>query len=223
MRLPTEMTPDQLVAELLNHYRVFHKANSPEETMWSRSMAAVLGGYSESVLARACEQILRTRKNEKFPLPAEISAICAAIAEEDRRPALLIEEVEARRSNPQSKERQRYVCEQLLSGEMGKRAVREGWVAALFNYACEHNELPRDEKAIFRLKQQSEEIRTWHADCIRNLDTVPSGHAGLQQVIASAADNVARRERIIARVVSKEIPVNALWEHMDKWEAKPAA
>lgn len=210
MRLPAAMSADQLVAELLNHYRVFHKPDSPEEAMWSRSMAAVLGGWSESVLARACEVILRTRKNDRFPLPAEISSICREIADEDERPKLLAAEYAARQSNAASRERKMFAVE-LLRGEMGRRAVRENWIGGLYDFVRRQNRLPdaREEGMVVRSHREYESARDGVYRVAR--------HGALNGALAALAASIDKRNRLLCDVVVGRADVSALVEHLDQW------
>ena len=223
MRLPDRMTPDQLVAELLNHFRVFHKADSPEEAMWSRSMAAVLGDYSDSVLAKACAHILKTRKNDRFPLPAEIAAVCVEIADDDNRPKVLAAEMEAAKANPWSRARTRFVIEQLLSGEMGKRAARDGWIGPLYDECRLRNELPKAHE-IDGLKRRAEEFFAVRSMCHRREGWPATGvGSGLAGAAARLGETIEKRNRLVASVVLGNASVELLFRSLDQFKDEEAA
>lgn len=218
MNLPDRMTPDELVAELLSHFRIWHKAGSPEEIMWARSMVAVLGGYSETVLAKACAQILKTRKNDRFPLPAEIAAICVDIADDDSRPALLEAERNAAKANPWSRERTRFVIEQLLSGPMGKQAARDGWIGPLYDECRIRNELPHVSE-VPKLKRRAEDFFEVRAMCHRREGwTKDANGVALATAAARLGDTIEKRNRLVAAVVLGRESVESLFRNLDQFD-----
>lgn len=218
MNFPDRMTPDQLVAELLNHFRVFHKPDSPEEAMWSRSMATVLGDYSDAVLAKACAHILKTRKDDRFPLPAVIASVCADIADDDNRPALLAAEMEAKRSSPWARSRTRFVIEQLLSGEMGRQAALDGWIGPLFDECRIRNELPKPHE-VPALKRRADDFFETRS-MAHNRIGWPAGELGaaLQRSAASLGDTMEKRNRLVAAVVLGKADVEDLFRNLSMFD-----
>lgn len=213
MNFVERMTPDQLVAELLNHFRVFHKPDSPEEAMWSRSMAAVLGGYNERVLAHACAKILKTRRNERFPLPADIAAVCDEVQADIDRPRLLAAEMESKRAMPWSRDRIAFVVEQLMTGALGRRAVTENWHGALYDFCRENNRIP-DETEIRRLKHSSVETSEFIDDSLRGkYGPVPKRVAG----------SLIKRRALLEAVLAGREPVASLWSDIRGFDEERAA
>jgi len=141
-KLPDRMTPVQMLTELANHFRVFHKAGTEEEKMWFRSMDAVLAGYEPSVLATACFRIMRSRKDTRFPVPAEITAVCDEVLADRSREKLIPNAAEARDKAPAWTEERRRLADELVMCEMGRRAAREDWIGALHDFARREMRLP---------------------------------------------------------------------------------
>lgn len=213
MNFAERMTPDQLVAELLNHFRVFHKPDSPEEAMWSRSMAAVLSGYREEVLALACARILRTRRNDRFPLPAEIAAVCDDVQADIDRPKLLAAEMDSKRSSSWSHERIAFVVQQLMSGHVGRQAVDEDWHGALYDFCRENNRLPDAQEAV-RLRHAARETGEF-------IDKALRGELGLG--VKRVASTIHKRRRLIEAVLAGREPVESLWHDMRNFDEEQAA
>lgn len=217
--LPNEMTADALVAELLNHYRVFHKPNSPEEAMWSRSMSSVLGGYKPAVLAQTCARILKTRKNDKFPLPAEIAAIADEIEYDLNRLPMLEkardEVFDGRKAPPYSRARTKLVLD-MIRGGMGRRAAADGWIGQLVDYVREHAALP-DERRVAHLQREAREAYEIRVQCHAGVGwpSTPGGLA-LAAMCARLGDTIERRNQLWARVVLGQESEEALFRAIPK-------
>jgi hypothetical protein len=118
-----------------------------EET-WHTIMARTLLAFQPDVISEACSEILETRgmKREErwFPLPAEVRAVCIKIAERKRmespRMALAVDTSPDLAGTP---ERLR-LADELIRGELGQRAAREGWILALREFCARHARLPRE-------------------------------------------------------------------------------
>lgn len=115
------------------------------ETIWLRSLQEDLQGYDESVLLEAAQHFRRNRNPQKdgkfFPLPAEITAVCDDI--ERRKAVAALPLLPGPKADEWSDERQNLAFD-LCKSELGRRAAREGWVAALYHFARKNQRLPSD-------------------------------------------------------------------------------
>lgn len=115
-----------------------------KEALWLRTMGEMLGGYSDAVLARAAEEIIRTRDprdGTMFPKPAECIAACDAAKKVLAHIATpLLPKTE--KADDWSDDRLALAFD-LVNGEMGRRAAREGWVDGLYHFARKNMRLPQ--------------------------------------------------------------------------------
>jgi len=115
-----------------------------KEALWLRSMGEMLGGYSPDVLAAAAETIVKTRDPKDgtmFPKPAECIAACDAAKKllAHRETPLL---AKPDKVDAWSDDRLALAFD-LVNGEMGRRAAREGWVSILYHFARKNMRLPQ--------------------------------------------------------------------------------
>ena len=113
------------------------------ESAWVASMTRTLSGFSDEVLAQAAQKILTTRHPKRdgafFPKPAECSDICVEI----QRWSKASETPLLAKPNPNDWSDERLsMAFDLLKGEMGRRAAREGWVSALYHFCRKNVRLP---------------------------------------------------------------------------------
>tara|TARA_R110000868_G_scaffold4998_6_gene30979 strand:- start:1626 stop:2300 length:675 start_codon:yes stop_codon:yes gene_type:complete len=198
-----------------------------QEAEWLRSMVESLKAYDGDILDRACQEIIDTRgtrAGEKwFPLPAEIRRVCTDIADETNRPKVLAAEMEAAKANPWSRARTRFVIEQLLSGEMGKRAARDGWIGPLYDECRLRNELPKAHE-IDGLKRRAEDFFAVRSMCHRREGWPATGvGSGLAGAAARLGDTIEKRNRLVASVVLGNASVELLFRSLDQFNDEEAA
>lgn len=111
-----------------------------------------LSRHEGDVLRRAAEHFQQTAKRRTWPMPADVIEVVATmgtrVAAErrinDGTPRL-----------PTDAERDA-TAKELIVGDMGVEAARDGWVGALFDFCARHLRLPDDrERATVRLQGMS--------------------------------------------------------------------
>lgn len=114
------------------------------EAAWVASMTRTLSGFSDDVLARAAQRILERRHPKRdgayFPKPAECSDICLDVQKLHK-----LSEVPllARPKGDDWSDDRLALAFDLVNGEMGRRAAREGWVDGLYHFARKNMRLPQ--------------------------------------------------------------------------------
>ncbi len=209
-------TVADFVSRIAVHFPPPRFESQEQEAEWLRSIVVSLRAYSESVLERAAQRIIDTRgvrRNEKwFPVPAEIRLVCEEIIAEDRRPKLIAEARDVRTFPTRSAGRIEFVVGQLLSGEMGRRAAREGWIGILYDEVMTRNALPH-EGEVPGLRRQAQEFHETLEACHR-------GAAGPKsREWARLGDNLVKRSRIVAGIVLGERGLEDLHKHLADVEA----
>lgn len=116
-----------------------------QEAIWTASITRTLMHYDPRVLAEAADDIIRTRdpakeRSRAFPVPRELLAACEAVLRR-RKPDQLRLTVSDDPNLQWHPDRQR-LADELVSGEMGRRAAQEGWFAALRGFAAQTARLP---------------------------------------------------------------------------------
>lgn len=190
----------KFLTELSLHF--IKKFDSEEaEDLWLDSMERNLKVYSASVLKRACQRIIDTRKDKYFPLPSECKTRCDEIEKidklDERRP------LDPRSTdNPKSgtSDWQFKLADELIMCGIGRRAAQEGWILSLHDF-CRLNG---------RIPTQDHEIRKC-IDAARGFDrayeAVLNGEGGvLAKPLEGLGDAMlARREKLRAMVLGREV------------------
>lgn len=200
----TPMTAAKFVTHLSKHFNVYFKAGTDEATEWIRSMIGIVGVYDEAVLGAALVVILRTRKEARFPLPAEIITVCDAVVQvRNRKPMVEKMRGEAFDGNmapPHSKARTMLVLD-LMRTEMGREAARDGWIGSLVDHVRYAKCLP-DSGMVRTIKMRAVEFQELRNKCHSGVgwpaDLGGRAHA---RVCALLADTMEARNRLWARVV----------------------
>lgn len=117
-----------------------------KEAIWLRTMNEDLGHYDDDVLVEAANKIRRTRDPNKdgtmFPKTKECVAACesvkASLKLRNSTPLL----PKAEKSDDWSDDRLALAFD-LVNGEMGRRAAREGWISSLYHFARKNMRLPQ--------------------------------------------------------------------------------
>lgn len=185
------------ITTLVMHFPVKHE--SPErEKEWLSGMASTLRGYGASTLAKAATLLVETRKDRRFPLPAECREACNEIIRRDqaqKSPTLPLDQKFPEFSGHRIQLAEELIC----SGGLGKRAAKEAWILSLHDF-CRHN---------LRLPQSDAEIRKC-IDGARGFDEAYekwvrgeySNDAGLTAKFIQLGDSMlARREHLRSMVL----------------------
>ena len=181
------------------------KGSDTDEAIWVRTLSRLLGGYDEGVLMEAAEEIVRTRDPAKdgtmFPKPAEITRACEAVAEARRLrevPLLETETAIRRREREMlawSKDRLA-LAEDLCRGELGRRAVREGWIGALFSFCRVNGRLPTTRAEI-------DEVIGNHRNFVAALDHLEQMDGAIAKSLLALGNSVLARGREIGRRIEE--------------------
>ena len=166
------------------------------EGAWIASMNRALGGFSSDTIAAAASQIVSSRKPKRdgrfFPVPAECVEICTEIERFAKMAATPL--LAAPDKNEWSDERLALAFD-LVKGELGMRAAREGWIAALYRFCRKQMRLPNGPE-IDRCVREA-------AAFDRCLEGVRHGAAGkISGSLAELGKSIlARRDELSARVL----------------------
>ena len=119
---------------------------------WLREMVQNLSGFPDDVLDQAASIIASTRKHRNFPLISECTAACFDARRKlaEQKPALPLDM--ARKANSFSAEREA-LAKDLIRGEMGRTAAKEGWIWSLYQFCLRNACLPTDSEKIAKMKQ----------------------------------------------------------------------
>ena len=144
---------------LQTNFRVKRHESDEHEEKWVQMMVIELSGFSAEVLEKAAADIVRTRKNEYFPILAE----CLAACREAKR------WLDVGKPKLQSEAVRKFVgfeelADQLIHTAMGRQAANEGWILMLHDYIRNHGRLP-DEWQIPRMKATFLWVEQAHDDC----------------------------------------------------------
>jgi hypothetical protein len=176
------------LSELSLHFGKRFETEDAED-QWLDSMERNLKGYTPSVLKRACQKIIDTRKDRYFPLPAECRKACEEVIKIDRAeatPSFIPGSVDPK--NLQSKYDQAYAHADwlIMQGPMGKQAANEGWILTLHDFIRENGHLPKDYE-ITKCKATAKGFDEDYAKCLR-------GEAGyLSKSLAGLAETMLKR------------------------------
>lgn len=131
----------KLISMIELHFPLKTFTDEATEQAWTASMIRFLAPYEPAVLARAAEEIIKTRDGSKrdtkfFPTPAEIIAVCntlrnVAAAEGGGTPLLSYGN---RDQSEFASWRGERADELIRTTELGAQAAREGWSLALWNF-----------------------------------------------------------------------------------------
>lgn len=143
----------EFLTTLQTQFRVKRHESEEHEAKWVSMMVDELEGYSPQILEQAAKNLIRKRRNEYFPVLSE----CLAACEEAKRwidaatPKLQLGKP-GERASPFSEDRMQ-LADDLVMGEMGRQAAREGWILALHDSVMKTGRLP-DSRHIPQLKAQ---------------------------------------------------------------------
>lgn len=166
---------------------------------WLRSLARSLRGFSPECLKKASEVIVETRKYRSFPLVSECIDACkdAQIWLNAQKPQLRFGP--EKRMSEFSPDRTQ-LADELIMGEMGRMAAKEGWISALHQFCRKEMRLPdRDE-----IKGCINAARAFDGglEMARRGDCGPQSHAILQLGLTMLSKRQALADRVLHGVIA---------------------
>lgn len=166
------------------------------ETAWMASMVRCLGGYDDEVLEEAAGRIIATRNPKRdgkfFPVPSECTAFCEQACRALNMAATPL--LEKPKSDEWSPDRKK-LADDLVSGELGKRAVREGWLGMLHVFCRRHARLPTSEHEIAECRREAVAFNRAYEDCKNG----NGGEAG-EQLVELGESMMKRRQELVGKV-----------------------
>lgn len=177
------------------------------EALWMRSMREILTGYRADVLNQAAAQIIRTRDPKKhggvFPKPFECKEVCNEIAEQlERKETPLLPKAE--KGESWSDDRLALAFD-LVNGEMGRRAAREGWISSLYHFARKNMRLPQPDEVKAIVASRSSLVS--FIERLRDKERPTSVDAAL----ISMAGSVEKRREELCEAVLNGVVENKSW------------
>jgi hypothetical protein len=179
---------DKFLTTVMSHFNKRH-ASIEDEDAWTMSMVDGLRGYDASILERAAQRIILTRKDPGFPYLAQCRDACEQIIKLDRAaetPKFVPGSVDPK--SLQSKYDQAYAHADwlIMQGPMGKQAANEGWILTLHDFIRENGRLPKDYE-ITKCKATAKGFDDDYAKCLR-------GEAGyMSKSLAGLAETMLKR------------------------------
>lgn len=185
------------VSELALH---FHKRFDSEaaEDSWLQSMYRNLRPYPPSVLRRACQRIIDTRKDRYFPLPAECKKVCDEIERIERSeqaPTL----VEPKHKLAGHADWEYRLADDLIMCSLGKRAAEEGWILSLHDFARVNGRLPTQEWEIRKCITSARGFDEAYEDLLR--EKANGRSTGLQNSLIHLGDEMLKRREKYRQMV----------------------
>jgi hypothetical protein len=179
------------IASLVVHFPVRHE-NTAREAEWLAAMVKALRGYDGSTLSEAAAMMIESRKDRRFPLPAECKDACNEIIRRNRaaKPQLIAE-----KSIPEWSDHRQRLADELVMTPLGKRAAQENWLLSLWNFIRDNMRLPQEHeipKCIAAARGFDEAYEMLH----RQAQTGP-----VKAAIRLGDQMLARREKLRAMVL----------------------
>lgn len=161
---------------------------------WFKAWIFALDRYEPWILEAAARRIVDERKDDYFPKPREVHDVCRAIIAEDRRgkPDLL---KAAQPANPYK------LADELIRGELGKRAAREGWAITLHDFCRDNGRLPNE--------YETSRLVAVRDKFLDNLRACMSGNGGLfgGDLVKLGRSMVEREHRYAAMILGAQAPL----------------
>jgi len=213
----------RFVSKVAVHFPPPRFESDAQEAEWLRSIVESLKLYDDDVLDVASQRIIDTRglrSDEKwFPKVAEIRRLCAGIVDDKRRAPLMkqamAEAFDGHSAPPHSRARTALVLD-LLRGEMGREAARDGWIGSLVDFVRHSKELPYG-SMISTLKARAVEFQEIRQRCHHGVGwpSTPQGK-GLARACAIWGDTIEARNRLWARVILGKEDEEAIFRFIEK-------
>ena len=134
------MRAAEFISTLVMHFPVKHDSEA-REMEWLKTLIQALSHYEGDVLTKAAKRIIDSRTDRRFPLPAEIRRVCAAITEEANLGKLPLQRGE--KAPPWSAEREQ-LADDLCRHDraMTRAAIEGGWILGLHNFVRREARMP---------------------------------------------------------------------------------
>jgi hypothetical protein len=157
------------VANLENHFFPVKHDPPSRVTAWLASMFRELGGYSTQVLEEAAKDIVGTRTERYFPLPAECKKACENVR---KRSDIAAKAAQLKTGTWTYKRDDEYaewrieLANDLVKCAIGKQAAKEGWILSLHDYARKYKQMPHPSE-IYALKEGAKGFDQAYEQCVR--------------------------------------------------------
>lgn len=171
----------------------FHVKKKEDEQGWLDSMVSELKWYSADVLELAAKNMIRRRRNEYFPVLSECLAACADAKQwlDAANPKMKFGGGQS--ASPASSDRTQ-LADQLVMGEMGHGAAKDGWILSLHDFIREQGRMPTPQEST-RLKSEAKGFD-------RALDSCrDGGHPMAGSLRELGVSMVARRQTLTEMVL----------------------
>lgn len=189
---------------LQTQFRVKRHESDEHEAKWVEMMVAELKGYSAEVLEQAAKNMIRKRRNEFFPVLSECLAACDDAKHwiDQANPRF---KLQAAKASPGTNERRR-LADELIMGEMGRQAAREGWIVGLHDFIRDNQRLP-DAGQVRKLKSAADGIPHDLDTCLAGMSRAPEkldGRGGSFRQIDGRDLSAALRDLGISMLARRE-------------------
>lgn len=162
------------------------------EEAWIASWIRAFKDYQPWILEAATIRIIEGRAERSHPIIADVKKVCADVMRDDAdsKPQL--------RAAPPGPGDVFKLANELIRGDLGKRAAREGWVLTLRDFVVKHQRLPEGRLEIDRIIGIRDLFLTNLNDCIE-------GRGGFfGHDLIKLGKSMARREYQIAQRILGE-------------------
>jgi hypothetical protein len=181
------------ISELSLHFSKRFDSEAAED-QWLDSMRRNLRTYSPSVLKRACQRIVDTRKDRYFPLPAECRRACEEIEKVERAENARPLDTHAHPLQVGADWKYRLADDLIMCG-LGKRAAQEGWILSLHDYCRNNGRLPTQEHEIRKCIQDAKGFDQAYEDVL-------NGNGGaLTKALEALGDTMLKRREALREKV----------------------
>ena len=184
------------ISTLILHFPVRHESQDKEKA-WTLALVRELRGFGPEVLEKACESIIRNRKDRRFPVLAE----CRAAAAEAKRwldieknKGDMLQSSQPAGSHLDWTSDRLKLATDLCMSPMGREAAKEGWVQQLHDFARKNSRLPQPGE-IGALKREAKAFDEAYARCVKG------GWPQAEKLERLGAMMLKRREDLVDRVL----------------------
>lgn len=165
------------------------------EEAWVASWIRAFKNYQTWVLEAATVRIIEGRTERSHPIIADVKKVCHEIIREDA-------ESKPRLQTPEPGVSDAYkLANDLIKGELGRRAAREGWVLTLRDFIVRERRLPEGRIEIERIINIRDKFLNNLIDCMEGRGGFFGGD------LVKLGKSMAKREhQIAARVLGDQAP-----------------
>ena len=192
---------------VMQHYPPF-RWDEEQEKAWAATMVRELGGFSDEVITKTTERMVRTRTERRTPLVSECINACSETRkwlEQERQTQSLAVDHD---TNPQNRDwtaDRLKLASELMNTPMGKQASKEGWVGCLWSFARRNSRLPQQGKDVEQCKQDAKGVDEAYATLVRGPKPDDPNRALVAPIMAAlerlGAEMLRRRHVIEQRVL----------------------